>query len=159
MATFRLGPQASISVAFTATLEGKLELLIGGSLEIAPGSARASVKDTASNGIKGLEVTFNPVFRANGSFTATGDLGLPIALECGIDVLNGKFKKTVGLIDTPSIYMQAIANRADDGSVPCNDGVELRVGVKNRIHVAALSLWDYDLRDDVIYEASLGCVT
>lgn len=159
VANTRLGPQLSVSVAFTATLEGKLELLVGGSFQIAAGSARASVKDTDANGFTGLDVKFTPVFRANGTFTATADLGLPIALECGIDVLNGKFKKTVGLIDTPSVYLQAIANRRDDGSVPCNDGVELRIGVKNRIHVAALDLWDYDLRDDVIYETAIGCVT
>lgn len=159
MTTTRLGPQLSVSVAFTASLEGKLELLVGGSLHIAAGSARASVKDTDANGYTGLDVTFTPVFRANGTFTATADLGLPIALECGIDVLNGKFKTTVGLVNTPSLYLQAIANRRDDGAVPCNDGVELRVGVKNRIHVAALDIWDYDLRDDVLYETAIGCVT
>ena len=152
-----LGPQASISVAFTATLEGKTELLVGGSLKIAPGSARVSVKDKSSNKITGLGVDFTPVLRATGSFTATGELGLPIALECGIDVLNGKFKKTVGIIDTPSIYLQAIASH--DPSTPCHDGVELRLGAKNRIHIAALELWDYDIRDDIIYEAGIGCVT
>jgi hypothetical protein len=152
-----IGPQGSISVAFTATLEGKAELLVGGSLTIAPGKARVSVKEKDNNGIHGLNVTFTPVLKATGSFTLTGDLGLPIAIECGIDVLNGKFKKTVGLIDTPSIYVQAIASH--DPSTPCNDGVQVRLGAKNRIHVAALDLWDYDIRDDIIYEAGLGCVT
>lgn len=152
-----LGPMGSIGVAFTATLDGNAELLVGGSLTMTPGVMRVSVKEKDNNGIHGFTTKFTPVLKANGSFTATGDLGLPITIECGIDVLNGEFKKTVGLVDTPSIYMQAIA--AHDPSSPCNNGVELRLGAKNRIHVAALDMWDYDIRDDVIYEAGIGCVT
>ena len=82
---------------------------------------------------------------------------MPIALEVGLDVLNGKFKKTVGLVDTPAIYISTKLS-SNEGST-CNNGIELRAGIKNKIHVAALDLWDYQIRDDVLYEKGITCVT
>jgi hypothetical protein len=41
----------------------------------------------------------------------------------------------------------------------CNKGVELRAGVKNRIYVQALDLWDYDIRTDILYEKGITCIT
>lgn len=85
------------------------------------------------------------------------ELGFPIALEVGIDVLNGKFKKTVGLVDKPSIY--ASATHSIDEGHKCDRGIELRAGVKNRLYVAAFDMWDYDIRNDTLYEKGIGCVT
>lgn len=85
------------------------------------------------------------------------ELGLPIALEVGLDVLNGKFKKTVALVDKPSVY--ASASVTTDQSANCQNGVEIRAGVKNRIYASVLELYDYDIRTDVIFEKGLGCVT
>lgn len=78
-------------------------------------------------------------------------------MEVGLDVLNGKFKKTVGLVNKPSVY--ASATHSIDEGHKCDKGIELRAGVKNRVYVAALGLWDYDLRTDILYEKGIGCVT
>lgn len=53
-------------------------------------------------------------------------MGLPIALEVGLDILNGKFKKTVGLINKPSVYASAIYSSGEGHK--CDNGVELRAG-------------------------------
>lgn len=134
-----------------------MEFILGGQLEIDAGTARVSVKEHDSN-LSGLGAHVTPVFRASGNFKATGDLGLPFSLECGIDVLNGKFKKTIGVVNTPSVYVQAKASFGETSDT-CPNGVEVRAGAKNRIHAAALDVWDYDLLDTTLYEGSLGCVT
>lgn len=95
--------------------------------------------------------------QASGAITAAAELGLPIALEVGLDILNGKFKKTVGFINKPSVY--ASATYSHDEGHKCNDGVELRAGIKNRIYIAALDKWDYDIRTDILYEKGIACVT
>jgi len=70
--------------------------------------------------------------------------------------LNGKFKKTVGLTNKPSVYGMATLNL---NLPPVCRGVTLSVGVKNRIYISAIGLWDYDIRTDVLYQRALGCVT
>lgn len=40
-----------------------------------------------------------------------------------------------------------------------NNGIELGAGVKNRIYVATLDLWEYDIRTDILYEKGIACVS
>jgi hypothetical protein len=96
-----LGPELSISGALDLVLNGQAELLIGGSLKIAPGEAWLSLVDRADNSFTGFEASFDPVAKFRGSLMASVELGLPITIEVGLDMLNGKFKKTVGLTNKP----------------------------------------------------------
>ena len=56
-----LGPQATISVSLDLALNGQVELLIGGSLSISPGTATLSLVNKTENNLEGLVVTFTPV--------------------------------------------------------------------------------------------------
>lgn len=58
-----LGPQASISVAMDLILNGKAELLVGGSFSIQPGVAALSLVHKEENKLEGLEVNFTPVLK------------------------------------------------------------------------------------------------
>jgi hypothetical protein len=93
----------------------------------------------------------------NGSIAGTLQLALPTAFEVGLDLFSGEFKKTVGLVDKPAVYLSATNSQDEDHK--CKKGVELRVGIKNTIFIAALELWDYIIPDDILYEKGLTCVT
>ncbi|OQD84941.1 hypothetical protein PENANT_c011G02128 [Penicillium antarcticum] len=153
-----LGPQVTFGVAVSLETEGKVELLVGGSVSIGAGHAIASLK--GKNEIKGFQPSFDPVFRAKGEFSLTGDVGLPVALEVGLTVLEGKFKETVGLVNTPSVYVKATANLELQarGESTCKNGVQLKVGAKNRIHVAGFNIFEYELVNIPLFEKDLGCV-
>ncbi|KAH8892220.1 hypothetical protein GQ53DRAFT_864074 [Thozetella sp. PMI_491] len=152
-----LGPEITLNTDIVFSIDGSAELLIGGTLSISPGKAKLSIKNRADNGIDGFKAKFKPVAEFNGTISATLELGFPMAFEVGVNVLNGKFKKTVGLVNKPSIYTSAVAtNKADSA---CQNGVELLLGVKNIIYFTALDLWNYDLRTDILYEKSIACVT
>ncbi len=90
-----------------------------------------------------------------GTLTVSAEVGLPVSIEVGLDVLNGKFKKTVGLTNKPSVYAAAALNL--NLPVVCK-GITLSMGFKNRIYVSAIGMWDYDIRTDILYERALGCV-
>ena len=60
-----LGPQLTISGALDLVLNGQAELLIGGSLKIAPGEARLSLVDREDNRFIGFEASFDPVAKVN----------------------------------------------------------------------------------------------
>jgi hypothetical protein len=162
-----LGPQVTFGVAVGLEASGKVEILAGGSVSIGAGHAIASLK--GKNEIVGFVPSFDPVFRAKGEFSLTGGIGLPVALEVGLSVLNGKFKETVGLVNTPSIYVKATAilelqARGESMDLQtreestCKNGVQLKVGAKNRMHVAGFDVLEYELADIPIFEKDLGCV-
>lgn len=62
-----LGPQASISVALDMVLNGKAELLVGGSLSLEPGVAALSLVHKEDNKLEGLEARFTPVAKVRKS--------------------------------------------------------------------------------------------
>ena len=89
--------------------------------------------------------------------TASFELGLPIALEFGIDILKGKFKESIALVDRPILFGSATVT--SDKTSPCYDGIELRAGLKNRIYATTYHGWDYDFVSKIVYEDGIGCVT
>lgn len=80
----------------------------------------------------------------HGDFSADGRLAF--SLKDGIT--DGKVK--------PPVYAPASVTNNPDAK--CNNGAEPRAGVKNRIYVQALELWDYDIRNDILYEKGIACV-
>lgn len=58
-----LGPQASISVAFDLVLNGKADLLVGGTLTMDPGEVALSIVNKDENKLDGLSIKFTPVLK------------------------------------------------------------------------------------------------
>lgn len=161
---FTVGPQLSFSGKFDLELSGEIALIFGGDVKISKGKAVLDLKKKDSCKIEsGFDATFTPYARAEGKLQATAALGIPIAFEAGVDILNGKFKATVALINTPSAYISAgamvgVGNPSETPDSPCK-GIELRMGFKNKIEINALELWDLKLTDKTIYDKGLGCVS
>ncbi|MCJ1430981.1 hypothetical protein MMC27_000331 [Xylographa pallens] len=154
-----LGPEVSLNTALNLAIDGSAQVLIGGTLTIAKGSTTLDVINPSQNSFTGFSSSFVPVAKAQGSISVTADLGLPVKLEFGLDVLNGLFKKSVALVDTPSCFITASV--ATDSS--CN-GIDFEFGIQNRIYLdfpslPGVSKLDYNLRVDKIYSKNLGCVT
>ncbi|KAK2765124.1 hypothetical protein FQN54_008823 [Arachnomyces sp. PD_36] len=153
---FTIGPQVSVSAAATLDVTGRIELLTGGELTIAAGIARASLVDKSRNKLTGFTPEFKPVFKATaGEIGLTMDFGLPVALEAGLDVLNGKFKKTIGVVNTPSIY---VTEKIAGGEGADCQGLSLTVGAKNKIHIGAFDLFEFTLIDFPIWKSELFCI-
>lgn len=159
---FFLGPGFSVNVALNLALEGSAQILLGGTLDIAAGSYYYDLLNSSMNGYDGLEPTFDPVAKANGSLTLTADLGLPVKLEFGINLFKGKFQQTAAFVEHPSVYGSVtVANNNPD----CN-GFDFKVGLKNRIYLAfpssitaldnILPTYEFKTND---FPYPLGCLT
>ncbi|KAH8890636.1 hypothetical protein GQ53DRAFT_765831 [Thozetella sp. PMI_491] len=152
-----LGPQLSISGLVELEFSGEAEAVIGGSLSIDTGGAVVDLVQGFRTHVWGFETNFTPVAKFDGTVTAALQLGLPIALEVGLDVLNGKFKATAGFVNTPMVYASATITTNEESK--CSKGVELRLGVKNKIAIEALDVLEKELREDVLYEKGIACIT
>lgn len=151
-----LGPEVTVSAELELTLNGLANLLIGGSLSVSEGRAVMDAVNSTRNELTGLKAEFTPVAKLNGTITASMQLGLPIALEVGLDILNGKWKKSVGLVEKPSDASATVAKNVDKA---CSNGVEIRVGVKNQLYLSVLDYYEVPIRNDIIYERGLVCIS
>lgn len=66
-----IGPQLAIDGALDLVLNGKAELLVGGSLSIAPGTAGLSIVKREDNKLDGFDTTFTPVAKVSLTDNAT----------------------------------------------------------------------------------------
>ena len=46
--------------------------------------------------------------------TATAELGLPVTLEVGLDILNGAFERPVDMVNKLSVYASATARTSKE---------------------------------------------
>ncbi|KAJ5918943.1 hypothetical protein N7454_010087 [Penicillium verhagenii] len=154
---FTLGPQVSISAAVELSLEGQIDLLVGGTVSMAPGTLNLDFRNVTQP-IEGLDVTFTPVFNVSAALTAKLEFGVPVAFEFGLDVFAGKFKKTLGFIEKPAVYVSASVG-ISNGPKTCADGIQLRVGADNTVSAQVFDLWERDLFNTPLYDHGIGCLS
>lgn len=94
----------------------------------------------------------------SGSLNATAQFAMPVALELAIDVFSGTFKLASSFVNKPSIYAKAIATINERET--CNNGVELRAGIRNQIYFTPIEgkTDPIDVSNEILYEHGIGCI-
>lgn len=137
-----IGPQISVNAVVDLYFQAEADILIGGQLDIPYGNARLDFLDSKETQAAGFKPKFTPIAKYGGGaqVEVTLDFGLPLALEFGVDVLQGKWKKTVGFVDQPSFVAEAKAGLDES----CK-GITIGLKVINYIYISlrALGLYDY----------------
>lgn len=150
-----LGPELTLNAALDIYYNGEAEFLVGATMSIDPGEATLDLLNKDGNAVRGFDARFEPIAKfRGGKFGVTADFGLPVGLEFGVNLFNGKFKKTIGLFDQPSIKVRA---ESDTGNEDC-DGASIDVAVVNYIYLSAGGLYDYAIRTDELVKLDVSCV-
>ncbi|KAJ5898999.1 hypothetical protein N7495_003743 [Penicillium taxi] len=155
-----IGPQAVVNAAASIYVDAHVELRAGARFSIAPGRVILDAMHPDKNEASGFKPSLEPIFKLKkGNAVATADLALPVGVEVALDILGGTWKKSVGVYTAPSIYFTAGLSSGEGHA--CNNGVELRVGAKNRIYTSALGIWEYEFKElgFTFYETGLGCLS
>ena len=79
---------------------------------------------------RGFTPEFNKIFNASGEISVMASLGLPLSVGLGVEAPIIKFKKTVALIDTPSIGASANyvgGTGANTNAAVCYNGIDYSV--------------------------------
>lgn len=152
-----VGPQVSVSAEVDLSFHAEADILVGATLDMKPSFAQLDFIDKRNNQIYGFHPELNTFakFRGEPTVDATLDFGLPLGLEFGVDVLNGKWKHTVGVFDQPSF-----AVTAKPGPSGCSNGIQIGLSIDNEVYADA-DLWKeykYTFRKDNIYEKQLACI-
>lgn len=150
-----VGPMVTLSAVCDIYFNAKgAEILIGGQVTIEKGEATLDLLDKSKSGAKGFTPKVQPVakYRSNGEVSVTLDFGLPLGIEAGVDLLNGKWKKTVGLFEQPSFQVRATAPTKN-----CQ-GIEIGLAIKNYVFISVGAVYDYALLQTDIWKKNLGCI-
>lgn len=137
--------------------QAQADLLIGAKFDITPSTARLDFLDGKKTKVTGLGPKITPIakFCGNPKLSVTLDLGLPLALEFGVDILDGKWEKTVGVVNQPSFMVEAKVGEDES----CK-GVALGLKVQNYIYISLklLGLYYYAINTLTLWQKPLGCV-
>ena len=152
-----IGPQVSISASIDLEFDAEAEILVGAKLDLDPSEAKVDFLDENNSHVSGFKPNLTPIakFRGDPKLSATLALGFPVALEFGLDLLDGKWKRTVGLVDKPSFAITA----AKSGESDCN-GIQIGLSVENDIYAAAEAVkeYKYNFRTDTLWKDPLTCI-
>lgn len=113
-----IGPAVKLSAGANLGFEASGSLLAGVTLDWPAISATVEIINSDSTKIDGFRPDVTPNFRAEGSVTASVTPYVKVALEFTFGLLQGRFSRSLALVDQPSIT--PTANVA--GEAGLNDG-------------------------------------
>jgi hypothetical protein len=105
---FTLGPSVSLGISAEARIELIGRVLTGASLNWENINGTIDFLDKSKTVTSGFTPVMNGTLQATKKSKLILSLGLPIALNFGLDILAGTWKKKASLTETPSL--QAVAN-------------------------------------------------
>ncbi|KAJ5895520.1 hypothetical protein N7495_007211 [Penicillium taxi] len=155
-----IGPQAVVNAAASIYVDSHAELRAGARFSIAAGEVILDAIEPKRNKASGFQPSLEPIFELRkGNVVATADLALPVGVEVALDILGGTWKKSVGVYTAPSVYFTAGISSGEGNA--CDNGIEMRVGAKNRVYTSALGLWEYEFKElgVTFFETGLGCLS
>lgn len=97
----------------------------------------------------GFAPQVTPKFKASGNVTATAPLGIPLAINVGVDILDGTFIEAIALVDRPAI--EAVVEYGAFGTPVTAEGMDPCKGILyyadsvNEITLQAFGAFKYDL--------------
>ena len=150
-----LGPEIKISSSADVTISATGSLTAGADLNWPSFQANMdAVALTAS--ASGFTPSLTPIDQISGTVSASLNLNLPVSIGIAIDILNGKFDKSVDLTDTPTL---ALTGSVSNGG-SCS-GVEISATLSNKVDANNLDLDTIDIADSSaqLFSKCLGTQT
>ncbi|KAF4548176.1 Hypothetical protein D9617_31g064120 [Elsinoe fawcettii] len=158
-----VGPWIELGADFTLTANAEGRLLAGARFIIQNAQATLDFAKKGRTGSSGWTPQFEPIFEASGQIAAAAEVGLPLGLTVGINILRGKFKLGVGVVERPSLEAKAeFAATADttDASIVQTDGcagVATQVNFKNELFADILGK-KFQLITPYVKTLTKGCI-
>ncbi|KAK6069222.1 hypothetical protein SCUP515_09105 [Seiridium cupressi] len=171
---FTLGPSVSLGVSAEARIELIGRALAGASLNWENINGTINFLDKSKTFTSGFTPVLNGTLQTTKKSKLVLSLGLPVAINFGVDILNGKWKKDASLTETPSLqavmdYEEAmtITGTTADGGCSVVDttpstkcfGVYWNITAVNDVELSLFDVVDYNLfhwESKVIAEGCVG---
>lgn len=128
---FAAGVFVSVDAVSVVSVTAEGQALVGVTMTVPNFQANLNLFDqngASGSSVTGFTPTFEKRFEASGSVSASLRLSLPIAINVGVEVMPLSLKRTIALIEEPSIYGNLTAagstSNVAAASETCNNGIE-----------------------------------
>lgn len=138
-----IGPNLALRAGASLTVTASGNLRAGATLDWPAIAATLDLSQLSKSTASGFSPQLTPVLQAQGNISATAAVYLVVRFECGVSILNGKFSKSVALVEKPGVSVTAkAAGGVSVGSggvgggsaaAPCN--VDVSAGLTNDVYV------------------------
>lgn len=151
-----LGPEVTLDMTASFGISAQGQLIAGVTMTWRNLGANLNILNPSASTSYGFTPQVSRVFNATGTLTASASLGLALGLAFGIDLLAGRYSKSIALIDTPSInavasFSVAYSNVNGAGGLSVNGGtcpgVAWTIGLENKVELNVPDLRTYQLFD------------
>ncbi|KAI4850551.1 hypothetical protein E4T44_02677 [Aureobasidium sp. EXF-8845] len=149
---FTAGVYISVDAKAAVDVAAEGQVLVGVVMKIPNFEAKLNLYDAQSStksSVTGFTPEFTKRFEARGKLSAQLTLSLPIAINAGIEIPPLSLKRTLALIEEPSVYgnttIAASTANAEPASESCNNGIEYFANVRNDIKLDFLGLKTFTL--------------
>ncbi|KAF2152859.1 hypothetical protein K461DRAFT_312395 [Myriangium duriaei CBS 260.36] len=102
-----IGPQITIGADYSFQAHAEGRLLVGAKFGLQDANIKLDFVNAKNSGSSGWTPQFVPMFEAAGQLAVAAEIGLPLGLKIGVDIMKGKFTKTVGFEERPALAAQA----------------------------------------------------
>ena len=102
-----VGPEVTLDIAARLSIQAQGQVIAGFQYSLTGFEQTINFVDKARSRSVGWTPSVSHVFNAMGSISVTAELGLPVGIVVGVDLLGGKFSLAAGIVDTPSIDFTA----------------------------------------------------
>ena len=158
-----VGPMVSIGtdVNFNAAASG--QILAGAQFGLQNAKSTIDFIDSFKPQSSGWTPVFTPTLEASGQIALSAEIGLPVGTSCGLNILNGKYKYDIGIVDKPSVEAKAQFSGSLSGTVvsitttdDCS-GIATQVSFKNSLY-ASLVGKNFELTKPYSKILDKGCI-
>ncbi|KAL8692316.1 MAG: hypothetical protein Q9218_002633 [Villophora microphyllina] len=163
-----VGPEITLDMTADFRVSAQGQLLAGITANWPNFAANLDMVNPSRSTQSGWVPQVNRIFNVTGTLSASAALGLPLGINFGIDLLAGRYSKSIALVDTPAIEADATfsANYVNVNgvqSVSVNQGtcpgVAWTVGLTNKLELNVLDLRTYPLYNWASPPLADGCIT
>jgi hypothetical protein len=136
-----LGPSLSLAAGAEVNILAEGQLLAGITANMANFSARFDLKDHDKSVAPNFGPQAQPVFDGKGKIAVSADAFLALKLAVGINILSGVFKKSVGIVEKPKLFLTAGVDASfslDEGAQFANPnckGLSIELGFANELYL------------------------
>jgi hypothetical protein len=173
-----VGPMVTLDIDAKLNVEALGQLLAGARLTWPRIGANINFFDYDKSTGYGYIPDVKPVFNVSGEVSATLSMGLPVAIAVGIDILEGKYHKSVALIDRPAIQAKATYKTSfeaggtgkrdlivrddddddDEEEMECPGGIHFEAGLVNELEFNVLDQHKWEISNWDGYKFIEGCI-
>ncbi|KAI9760678.1 MAG: hypothetical protein M4579_001542 [Chaenotheca gracillima] len=122
-----IGPVIALDAQLDIGIKAQGQVLVGAEAKLPNFHAVLDIVNKANTSVTGFTPQFTTTFNASGEISATAELGFPLTIGVGLDIIPLKTRKLISITNNPSVEANATYAYSNTDPGKCNNGIAYQV--------------------------------